>query len=253
MLNLELCRFDFSVPALVADASKIPDEGMALVIAGALAGGDGVNVKPATDTAGERFYGVSSFERRPPAFMPVVEEFVLPDDPADGAVVHTLKHKPNAASFVVFDDGTALTSQAGANTNVGLVIDTDTGEVKAEATSGTARYMGAAAAAIANGSTVRVQYAYTPTVMQQVALVGSHINYHALHAGAAVACIRKGQIFTTYYDTASGVYEVGGQIGLDGGGKFQGAAAANVDLPVDRAVIIHVPSVDTPELGIELF
>ena len=304
MLNLELSRLDHTVPAVVADASKITDEGMALVISGALTGGDGINVKPCSSTAGERFYGVAMFERRPPSSMPDVVEFTLPssdavsddaDLDADNRTVATLPHTPTANTIRVFDDGDALQfvnfADTGGGTDRGLRLDGK--EIKIEKTANTAAastdrwlhddrtgtdaatgFGGTTAVTDANvsevalGSKIRIQYSYAPTVTQQVALVGTSIDLTPLGAGAAVTCIRKGIVFTTFYDTAQD-YKIGDPVGLGAGGRFtvtaplqaSGAAAtasttlgglSGTDLQSDRAVVVHVPSASNPLLGIEL-
>ena len=298
MLNLELCHIDHSVPAVVANAANISDEGMALVIdsGSGLSGGNGVNVKPCSSTANERFFGVSMFERRSPATMPHVFEFTLPtgvgDDTAaaDGDTVATLPFTPTDGTIRIFDDGDALQfvhfADSGGGTKRGLILDGK--EIKAEATastgtastdrwiidnresdgSGVAKF-GAADAldthvtAIGNGSKIRVQYSYALSLAQQRALVGTILD-SPLSAGAQVTCIRKGIVFTSFYDTSQ-AYKVGDQIGLGSGGKFTiktpltaagadatGTADSDVDLGTDRATCIHVPSVDNPFLGIEL-
>jgi hypothetical protein len=246
MLNLEDSRIDLSVPAKVANADNIPDEGMALVINAA--DGDGINVKPGTDASGERFYGVAMFERRPPSSMPHVHEFEMPAvAPADGAVVATLPFTPTAGSILVFDDDTALGNED-TGAAAGLVIVGR--EVRYETTDATVRWQAAGGGAVAVGSKIRVQYAYAPTVEQQVALVGTHQNLTVLGAGAQATCVRRGIVYTTYFD-ASSEYEIGGAVGLATGGRFDNAAGATVDIA--NSAVIHIPSPLNPYLGIELF
>ena len=251
MLNLELSRLDHTVPAVVADASKITDEGMALVISGALTGGDGINVKPSSNTSGERFYGVSMFERRPPTAMPDVFEFTMPGTLSDDLEVAELPHTPTDGTILVFDNDAALSfgnpSTAG---TAGLIIDGKAVKVKSSGTgNANQRWFTSADTAVAASSKIRIQYAYAPTVTQQVALVGTSIDLTPLGAGAAVTCIRKGIVFTTHYNTAK-EYEIGDQIGTWTSGRFTDDSA--IDIATDRATVIHVPSVANPFLGIEL-
>ena len=283
MLNLELCHIDHSVPAVVANAANISDEGMALVVGDALSGANGVNVKPCSSTANERFFGVSMFERRSPAIMPHVFEFTMPagttNDPApgDGDTVATLPFTPTADTIRIFDDGDALqlgNVASGSGTDLGLILSGK--EIKAESSAGTDRWIhdnrtsyaaaeltNAQIDPIENSSKIRVQYSYALSLAQQRALVGTILD-SPLSAGAQVTCIRKGIIFTSFYDTAQ-IYSVGARLGLGAGGKFTvetpitaagaGIAAtddSDVDLAIDRATCIHVPSVDNPFLGIEL-
>ena len=236
MLNLELCHIDHSVSAAVANASTIIDEGMALVVSGALTGGDGINVKPCSSTANERFYGVSMFERRSPTTMPYVFEFTMPTigtgagEVAEGTTITTLPHTPTANTIRMFDDNTAMylaDVHTSGTTATGLILSGK--EIKSEETIGEDRWIriplsgnigdtglaNSKLGAIASGSTVRVQYSYAPSLAQQRALVGTILD-SPLSAGARVTCIRKGTIFTSFYDTAQ-IYSVGARIGLGGG------------------------------------
>ena len=252
MLNLELSRIDFSVPAVVADASAIKDEGIALVIDGALTGGDGINVKPSTAATSEKFYGVSMFERRPPTSMPDVFEFTMPSGSdytglTDGDEVAELPNTPS--DLIVFDDDTQITQDATDNTTLGLVI---TGKsITIDKSGDTNRYRPAATTAVAAGSKIRIQYTYTPTVTQQVALVGTSIDLTPLGAGAQVTCVRKGIIFTSLYETQR-VYSIGEGVKTVASGKFADSGGTGTSIETDRAVVVHVPSVATPFLGIEL-
>ena len=267
MLHPELTQISHSVPAKVADTAVVSEEGMALIIDGALEDGNGITVKPSitpTDANPGRFYGVSMFERRPPAIMPDVLEFTMPSTtPSDGDKLAELPYTPNTDSTIVFADndkldGPVMSSGDNTATQLGLVIDGRSVQAKTGDGDANKRYLGVGPGStgtvgIANGSKIRIQYAYTPTMAQQIALVGSNVNLSPVGAGAKIMCIRKGIIYTTNYltNSDSGEYIIGGTIRLGAGGTF----SRNEDhhLAADRAVIIHVPSMANPFLGLELF
>ena len=262
MLHPELTQINHSVPAVVGD-TDITEEGMALVIDGALPNGGGITVKPSANATGQRFYGVSMFERRPPVKMPDVLEFTLPVTAGltNNAVVATLPFTPDPAGttgVAMYQNNIQIRtvdSTGDGGTNAGLVVDGKT--IKVSTTDGTSRFMpisgSSYSAAVTGGATVKVQYSYTPTTVQKVALVGTNINLAPLHSGAQVTCIRKGIIYTTNYEVET-PYHVGWQIGIGADGKFtrSGARTTDTNLETDIATVIHVPSPDTPFLGIEL-
>ena len=252
MLHLELCQFDHTVSASVGDTGKVPDEGMALVIAGSLPGGEGIHVKPATDTAGEVFYGVSVFERRPPTSMPHVHEFILPASssdpsriPEDGTVVSTLPFLPVDGSFLLKHNDVIMEEFGLGDTSRALIIEGS--NIKVEATPNALRYY-AGVNDPSPGARISLQYSYLPDKNQQAALIGTVTHASPLSAGARVPCVRKGIIYTSFYDTSK-EYTIGGAVGLYSGGRFRPAADATVDL---RATVIHVPTTSNPFLGIEL-
>ena len=265
MLHPELTQISHSVPAKVADTAVVSEEGMALIIDGALEDGNGITVKPSitpTDANPGRFYGVSMFERRPPAIMPDVLEFTMPSTtPASGDKLAELSFTPNTDSIIVFGDDDKLDGPVAASgtnpaTQLGLVIDDRSVQAKTGAGAANARYLGvgdSGSVGIANGSKIRILYGYTPTMAQQIALVGSNVNLSPVGAGAKIMCIRKGIIYTTNYltDDNSGEYIIGGTIRLGADGTF----SRNEDhhLAADRIVIVHVPSMTNPFLGLELF
>ena len=265
MLHPELTQIDYSVPAVVGDTA-ITEEGMALVIDGELPDGNGITVKPSTGASGERFYGISMFERRPPSIMPDVFEFTLPNTLVHDDVVAELPFTPDPSGtknvliyqndellywrdsgvtpFGIWIDGRAVKLSTGTNNKHLAFDDTD----------------GFYVSGITVGATIRIQYSYTPSQAQKAALVGTNINLTPLSAGAEVTCIRKGTIFTTNYDADSSyevnsyseriTYSIGRQLAIGSSGRFKVAETGN--LSADIATVIHVPSADNPFLGVEL-
>ena len=145
---------------------------------------------------------------------------------------------------------------------IGIIVD---GKIIKLSTDNTDRFLGhggidnsssttVAENAVTAGATIRVQYSYAPSLGQQAALVGTNINLTSVNGGAQVTCIRKGIIYTTNYDVKV-PYAIGWQVGIGADGKFtrSGASSDDTNLATDVATVIHVPSVDNPFLGLELF
>ena len=110
MLHPELTQINHSVPTAVGDIA-IVEEGMALVVDKELPDGSGVTVKPSGDATGQRFYGVSMFERRPPVKMVDVFEFTLPSTLVDDDAVAELPYVPDPAGttgVLVYQNGEDL-------------------------------------------------------------------------------------------------------------------------------------------------
>ena len=110
MLHPELTQINHSVPTAVGDVA-IAEEGMALVVDKELPDGSGVTVKPSGDATGQRFYGVSMFERRPPVKMVDVFEFTLPATLVDDDAVAELPYTPDpvgTTGVLVYQNGEDL-------------------------------------------------------------------------------------------------------------------------------------------------
>lgn len=203
----------------VATGVSITAEGCALVRA---ASNQADGVMPSTGTAADIFAGFSiagtSAAPFPEGYATKVEQFVVP---ASGTV--TLSQTPVAGQLLAFD-------------NTAAAVDADrvvTGKV---------------VSALTVGNEVTITYKYALSVVQARALVGDTQpgGYSGAYVGQ-VGCIKRGVIMTTEFDAAVNWAAATG-VKLAAGGLVTNQAGGGVAID---AVIVSVPGVDSPYLGLE--
>lgn len=227
MLFLEYTRMDHSVHA-VADAGVILDEGMALVIS--KASGDSISVKPSAGVANEVFFGVSMFEKRAPSAF--FGQVTLTSDGTADTSAHTIENYVNGSAIRKVNSGNAEAN----NDNVTV---SSTGVI-------------GLTAALSDGDTVTVGYAYKPTINQTIALVGTTIDATPLSEGADVGCGRRGVFYISNFVVADD-YKIGSKLELGSTGRFALSKGSGTGVEIPNSAVVHIPSKDLPWLGFELF
>jgi len=214
-----------SVERPVAAGYTVSAEGQALVADTT----DGVfGVKPSTGASGEKFAGVALSQQLTLEYLPIVEEFVVAED----EITVTLSHTPVGGTLRVLGNGSAL------------AVGTPAGDATKYSISGSVITVNTAL----KGKSVVVAYRYAPTVIEAKTIQGD-----IPPGGAAsltlnsVGVIRRGDIFTSEYDTSVD-WTGDPDVALGANGLFTvGGSGTEIN-----AVVIQVPSATDPFLGLEL-
>lgn len=223
MLNINTRIFDSSDMRL-AKSAKIIAEGQALVYVPGEVG-----LAPSKGEAGEIFAG---FVMRRTSAAPVIEDYMTKVErfviaaPEEGDPAVELQFEPLSASVCVIDLGT------------GTAIDAPTVEGKV-----------ISSASFKNDMEIEVVYKYALSVVQARAIFGD-----IQPGGAAgdllgqVGCAKRGQIFTSWFDTTVN-WRTAKQIKLAANGMITNEKGSGEVLP--GAYVVAVPNADEPFLGIE--
>lgn len=221
MLYFPKTRVAISHELPIAVGASVQAEGLALVTDNT---GGIFGLKPSAGSSGENFYGISISQEFPLLAYPKIEERV---QPVANTIV--LNRTPISGTVAVFDIDTGLP----------LVVTTDW------TLSGKTVTLQSATV----GHNIRVLYKFVPTAVEARAIQGDV--YPGGAAGTTfgqVGVLKSGAIYTTEYDSAvnwaasAPVIRTGanGQLTIGGSG------------PIIPAVVIQIPGVQSPFLGIEL-
>jgi hypothetical protein len=221
-ISFPLSKFTDSAEAVVAPGAVINAEGMALIrVPSAQAAG----VQPSTGSAtNELFVGFSvagtSAAPFPEAFSNKVETFLVP-----GTGTITLGRTPMAGQVSVFDD------------TAGAIVASPT--VAGNQISG-----------LTAGNTVTVTYKYAETFIDQVSRQGNVQpgGYSGAYVGQ-IGVAKRGVIYTSQFD-ASKNWRAATQIRLGANGQLSDQSLT-AGTQLTSAVIVAIPSVEYPFLGIE--
>jgi hypothetical protein len=210
----------------VVSSVVIPDEGVALVF---VKEGGIAKVQPSLGVAGEIFAGVSLARNVPPAFVPMVEEFVI-----GAGLSKTLLRAPLSGQIQIKVDGVSKTIVAAAPANaaqvmvVGSALGYFAGEVN---------------------KTCTVQYMYEPTVVEASLFVGQAIiGGMAFQSMSVVGLITRGDITTNHFD-ASVDWSNAMAVKLGANGNFTTTGSG---ITVPNAIVLNSPNVENPMLTIRL-
>lgn len=221
-ISFPLSKFTDSAEAVVADGAVIAAEGLALVrIKTAQAAGVQTSTGTATD---ELFVGFSvagtSAAPFPEMFNNKVETFLVP-----GTGTVTLGRTPMPGQVSVYDE------------TAGAVVASPT-------------IAGAQISGLTAGNTVTVTYKYAETFVDMVSRQGNV--QPGGYSGAYVQQIgvaKRGVIYTSEFD-ASKNWRAATEIRLGANGQLSDQSLTTATL-LTNAVIVAIPSVEYPFLGIE--
>lgn len=215
----------------VADSQTVIEEGLGMVID--TSEGGVAKVKPGTGDDAEVFAGVSINDYVRPSVGTKVEELTI--SPAAAYVVELAKTPLSPTTLVgaKLADGTILTyGDPGANATEFSISGTTVTFNSAQA-----------------GKIVTLTYQYTLTVIEARALTGDTNPGTANAAIANVSIIRKGEIYTSKYNTANDWSEANiSDVKVGANGILQ-RGGTGASLP-PSTYILHVPTTDEPFLGI---
>lgn len=222
---LALSKFESSAEVLVAPGSVITAEGQAMV---RLAGSTAAGVLPsaAVPNTTEIFVGFAiagtSALPFPEMYASKVEAFIMP---ASGVL--TLQLTPTNGQIFVYDNTTGAAIPASAYTVVANKITV---------TSPTA------------GDSISVTYKYALTVVQRHALYGN--TQPGGYAGATinqVGLVKRGLIYITEFDNSVN-WAAATAVTVAANGQVTDQSGKGAVIP---AVVVALPSVDYPFLGLE--
>lgn len=221
MLYLPKSRIFKTVNRPITAGTILSDEGMALVA------GAGGTVRASAGTVGEKFVGVSVFQRGPLITMPQFIEFT----PATGAMTITLTNQALGGTLSIRN----------ATTNAALVETTD---YTYDQGTNTVTFL-----APAQDVPTVIGYEYSPTMMQAKVIQGDvqpggtvPANYG--HTGV----LSLGDVFTSHFVVADDWTNPNAAIRLGANGKFTTQGTGTIV----NAIVINVPNAAFPWLGLEL-
>lgn len=207
----------------VAAGASVNAEGLALVASTT----NGVfGVAPSAGTSGEKFMGVSVSMQMTITSLARVEEYVVPS----GLVV-TLDRTPSSGTLSVYD----LTSAA-------VVPASSTG---AWSLSGATLTL----TATELGHTILCRYKYAPTAAESQLIQGDiYPGGAAGYVTGSVGVIKNGTVFTSEFDSTVNWNAANPTVTSGAAGQFTvGGNGATVP-----CVVVNVPNVDSPYLGLNL-
>ena len=229
MLNLAKSKIHRSVER--ATAGIISAEGCTLV-AGTQADGT-FGVQPGSATANEQFVGVALSQQLDLDYLPMVEELAVATVTSSAAsktiVGGSLKVVVASSGLVLVDGNPGTTTGQYSETGGVITVHTDQTD-----------------------ETLLVTYRYAPTVIEAKAIQGDVLPGGA--AGAvlgSVGVIEIGDVYTSSFDTSVdwSTVAVDVPVTLGAGGVF---TIGGTGSPIANAVVINIPSVDEPFLGLRL-
>lgn len=218
-----------SVERPVAQGFTVTAEGQALVAdrTGGLYG-----VKPSTGASGEQFAGVSISQQLTPLYLPIMEVLTVP---ATGTYAVTLAKTPAGGTLRVVSSGAGV-----------LAAGSPGAEVDEYSITGNVITVNVARAA----NTLTINYRYSPTTVELATVQGDIPPGGSVSLVlGSVGVIRRGDIYTSEYDTSVDWTAANPLVYAGANGLFttvQGTAA------LVNCTVIGVPSASNPFLGLEL-
>lgn len=224
MLYFPKTRVSVSIEVPIALNAVIQSEGAALV---ADYTGGRFGAKLSAGSSGDSFLGISISQEFPLTYMPKVEERVVG---TGSTPTLTLARTPVNGTLFVFD----------VTANAALAITTDwtlSGNVVTFADADQV------------GHTVRIFYKFAPTAVEARMIMGDV--YPGGAAGTSigqVGLLKSGAVFTTEYDTSVN-WQASNPVIKTGANGILTIGGSGATVP---GVVVEVPSVTSPYLGIQL-